>query len=310
MPKQQQQEGRSRLLSNRGGQGAVESRSSRGGQTPANKHRHRGAQPDGNEDWASQQFSHRQYGSGGSGGSGLSQGLRDASADQSADGDNESSSSSSDEDEAQEGGTLEGGNGTKWRRKGPGPGYQRKAERHSEQFGSGPRSPRGQSSSILGGVGGGVGTGRGGTTAMGRSRSSSSSSNTPHAAIPSLSGMTSRQRSRVDSALPYVEDDESISPSLDMSLSTAYQGSTYNQAGSQRSLSLLQWNRHSPSSSMPNSAQNSGNNSPTAILTPLSQSPASSRSDLRQMARAHAQAQQHQQQQQHRSSFPARRLLD
>jgi glycogenin glucosyltransferase len=323
-------EGRSRSGSNKAAQALTgDSRSSRSTQTPnAIKNRNRGGGQTegggtGSGSWEGQHHSHRQFSSGGgSSGSGMGQGVRDASADQSADGDNESSSSSSDEDD----GTSDGATGTKWRRKGPGPGYQRKAERHSGQFGGGgPRSPRGGQPMLASGVGGGgnskagggggeAGVGIGATSmTMNRSRSSSSSSNTPHAFILPIGGssMANRQRSRTEDALPYIEDEETMPPpSLDMSLSTAYQGSTYNQLSfpsfPQTSASThLQWlSRNSPTSSLPNSAQNSGSNSPTGTYTPFSQSPVASRSDLRQMARTHSQLQRN------TTSRTNRRLLD
>lgn len=273
-----------------------EGRASRSSQTQAAKYRHRSAQAD--EGLARQGASvdhqqgsggssvgnHRQHGSGGTS-SGLAQGLRDVSADQSADGDNESSSSSSSEGED----ASPHRTGGKWRREGPGPGYQRKVERHYEQSGTSPRSPR----SYHFASGGGGSRGEAHDSAIVRSRSSSgaSSNNTPHPAVPTgMTATTGRQRLRPDAGVQQYTGEEGMTRSLDMSLSTAYEGA-YEHHGSQRGFQAMHlYQRTTPTSSRPNSAHNSGSSSPTTVLTPLSQSPVDSRGNLRQIARVHAQA--------------------
>lgn len=217
------------------------------------------------------------------GGSKGNRGMRDASADQSADGDNESSSSSEGDDS--QSGTI------KWRREGPGPGYQRKVEKHFELSGTSPRSPRQQQAMLAGGSGGSGGRGEL-TSAYNRSRSSSGASagNSPNSAVPStgVATITSRQRFRTDTGSGYTEE-EAISPSLDMSLSSAYEASFDPTGSTQRTFGRWPDARMSPPWSLSNSAQNSGANTPTAVATPLSQSPVASRGDLRQLARSQAQ---------------------
>lgn len=279
-------QGSSQGPSSRAVQTASEGRPSRSSQTQVTKYRHRGAQADGSSGGDNAVLdpysngSHRQYGSGGSGGSGKSQGkgqgLRDASADQSADGDNESSSSSSSEGEE----APPHGSKNKWRREGPGPGYQRKVERLYEQTGTSPRSPRSHHFATLGGGS------RSDGPHMSRSRSSSSSSNTPHPSVPTGEPtVTSRQRHRPDSGLQYVEDEDQL-PSLDMSLSTAYEGAMNPMPYQRGNHQSMQWALTSPTS-----AHNSGGSSPLAIMTPLSQSPVVSRGTLHQVARTHSHAQ-------------------
>jgi glycogenin glucosyltransferase len=227
-----------------------EARASRSSQTTSAKYRNRGSQAEVG-DWE--------------GGANIGRGLRDASADQSADGDNESSSDSEDE-EGEEAGTG------KWRREGPGPGYQRKAERHNEQSGVTPRSPRSQQYSTLGGASGG-----GSRISGDRSRSSSSSGGIPPALVVpgTVPSAATRQRLRAEGGLPFVEEG-AVSPSLDMSLSTAYE---------QVSDSARWTSPHvSPPLLFSQSSFESGRSTPTALSTTTPSS--TSRGDARKEARS------------------------
>lgn len=266
-PKPQQQVSSSRGVQTAG----EEARASRSSQTVNAKYRHRGLQADGSGDWEER-------------GPGMSRGMRDASADQSADGDNESSSSSSGDEEDNQGGT------TRWRREGPGPGYQRKAEKHNEQVGASPRSPRLSQHVSLGG-GSGVSS-RGSTTMVGnRSRSSSSGAGggsvSPNFLAPNgvTTSNVTRHRLRPESGLPFVEEG-AVSPSLDMSLSTAYEGATSLEGDSTRWTNSHISPRTSPPLTFAQPAFESGHTTPTTLMTPSSQSPVASRADLRQAAQS------------------------
>lgn len=190
----------------------------------------------------------------------------EASADQSGDGDNESSSSSED-DVAERGGAT-------WRREGPGPGYQRKAESH---YGTSPRSPRHPSSSSSTNFSqqrssGGFDPGY--LSRDGR-RSRTSSINSDHRSH----GSSARNRGGSYRGYSTHTTYSSVYPDVGPD--------TFSEYSTLSGRNHMYGTQRSPSSSNAESAVNSASSSPTtAIGTPMNLSPNQSRNDLQQISRA------------------------
>jgi hypothetical protein len=225
-------------------------------------------------------------------GSGGGSNEQESLADQSGDGDNESSSSSDEE--------MVERDGASWRREGPGPGYQRKAvhHQHHNSGGSGSggggtslaasRSPRHGSRMLS--SGGTPTVSRTGAASLGvgsnptsdgllrperitRSRSSSGASgNGQQIFVPSAV-----VNPRLSHQFP---DDQLTTHSYDTPLTVPYE----QLLGAYGSASRRRMGMRTPTTSQPNSANNSGASSPSATPTILL-SPRQSRSDLSTLSR-------------------------
>lgn len=284
------------------------SRVNQGSQTASARYRSRGAQVEGGRAGASGGGNHRRPADT------LSNSSENV-ADQSGDGDNESSSSSDDE--------VVENRGSKWRKAGPGPGYQRKAEFMHQAAGTSPRSPRhgtfaslGSSPVSHGATGSFIGSGgsSSGSTVYASMDMSFAGSNAysegrisaPHSRSSSMASdrlapplspqFPTRTSSRRQT--PYTGSDTlSFDPSLSSTSDFFYDAHDTTMSmmaspdlprrhrGATYGAGAMGEHQSYSVRSPPGSGANSGASSPSAVATPTNLSPSHSRADLRPPSR-------------------------